>query len=89
MALETLRILGETAASLRAAPDSPAARRRRDEAIRFAARNDNSLEDIAAAADLPPEQVDRILSAPADGGTADSPLLRVRFRGSPAGASEA
>jgi hypothetical protein len=89
MALETLRILSETAASLRATPDSPAALRRRDEAIRFAARNDHSLEEIAAAADLPPEQVDTILSAPVGGGIADSPLLRVRFRGSPAGASEA
>ena len=84
MALENLRILSETAASLRASPDSPPALRRRDEAIRFAARKGHPLEEIAAAADLPPEQVDTVLSTPADAELADSPLLRVRFRSSPA-----
>jgi hypothetical protein len=83
MALENLRILSETAATLRLAPESPAALRRRDEAIRFAARDDHTLEQIAAAADLPPEQIDTILSTPA-GGPADSPPPHVRFRGSPA-----
>jgi hypothetical protein len=84
MPLENLRIIGETAANLRARPESPAALRRRDEAIRFAARDEHSLEEIAAAAELPPEQVDTILSGPAAGELADSPLVRVRFRGSPA-----
>jgi hypothetical protein len=84
MALEQLRIVREAAAAQRALPDNPPALRRRDDSIRFAARH-HSLEEVAEAAKLPPEQVDVVLSV-ADSAIAapDSRRLRMRFRSSPA-----
>jgi hypothetical protein len=58
--LEQLRILSETAAHLRAAPESKWAKRRRDEAIRWAARS-HSLQSVAAAAEISHNAVAEIL----------------------------
>jgi hypothetical protein len=65
--LENLRILSETAAHLRAAPESRWAKRRRDEALRWAARS-HSIQEVAAAAEIPAEAVAEALRGP----TADS-----------------
>lgn len=84
MPLEQLRIVREAAAAQRARPDNRPALRRRDEAIRFAARH-HSLEEVAAAAEMAPEEVDGVLST---GGAREeepqAPGLRTRFRSSPA-----
>jgi hypothetical protein len=85
MPLEHLRIVREAAASQRGRPDSPPAERRRDDAIRFAARH-HSLEQIAEAAEMPPEEVDVVLSGAisSENGLEDAQGLRTRFRSSTA-----
>jgi len=87
MPLEELRIVRETADCLRARPESAAALRRRNEWIRSASTR-YSLDEVAKAAGLPPQEVDSVLQAGGDeteagprrGGTG----LRTRFRSSPA-----
>jgi hypothetical protein len=88
MALEELRIVRETAECLRARPESDAALRRRDEWIRTASAH-HSLNQVAEAAGLPPQEVDVVLQAGAEGevegGLRRDPAgLRTRFRSSPA-----
>jgi hypothetical protein len=88
-ALENLRILSETAAHLRAAPSSRWAKRRRDEAVRWAAKS-HSTQSIAEAAEISIEEVNVILvetggatPSPAPSGDDRSearPHLRARFR---------
>lgn len=58
--LEQLRILSETAAHLRSAPESKWAKRRRDEAIRWASQS-HSLQSVAAAAEISQDAVADIL----------------------------
>ncbi len=58
--LDQLRILAETAAHLRQAPESRWAKRRRDESIGWAAGS-HSLQSIAATAGIPVEAVTEIL----------------------------
>lgn len=58
--LEHLRIVSETAAYLRAEPESRAGQRRRDEFVRLAARH-HSAREIAEAAGLTAEQVVQIV----------------------------
>lgn len=86
MPLEELRIVRETAECLRARPESAAALRRRNEWIRSASAR-HSLNDVAKAAGLPPQEVDSVLQ----GGGEDSAAprraaagFRARFRSSPA-----
>jgi len=85
MPLEHLRIVREAAASQRSRPDSPSAVRRRDDAILFAARH-HSLEQVAEAAELPPEAVDAVLSTAisSERGLESAQGARTRFRSSPA-----
>lgn len=85
MPLEHLRIVREAAASQRGRPDSPSAVRRRDDAILFAARH-HSLEQIAEAAEMPPQEVDAVLSTvlSSESGLEGAEGLRTRFRSSPA-----
>jgi hypothetical protein len=85
MPLEHLRIVREAAACQRGRPDSPSAVRRRDDAILFAARH-HSLEEVAEAAELPPEEVDSMLSIvlSSDSAPESAQGLRTRFRSSPA-----
>ncbi|MGV1049280.1 MAG: hypothetical protein ACOYD4_12250 [Solirubrobacterales bacterium] len=88
--LDQLRILAETAAHLRAAPESRGARRRRDESVRWAAGS-HSLQVVATAAGLSAEAVEEILgprsatsespaAAPSGGRRRTKPLLSARFR---------
>lgn len=60
MSLEELRIVRETAECLRARPDSGAALRRRNEWIKSASAR-HPLNQVAAAAGLPPHEVDVVL----------------------------
>lgn len=86
MPLEELRIVSETAECLRARPENPAALRRRNEWIRSASTH-HSLNEIARAAGLPPQEVDLVLQG-AEGDFEASPHrtsgLRTIFRSSPA-----
>jgi len=86
MPLEELRIVRETAECLRARPESDAAMRRRNEWIRSASSH-HSLNEVAQAAGLPPQEVDRVLQG-ADSDVETGPQLsaglRTIFRSSPA-----
>jgi hypothetical protein len=86
MPLEELRILRESAECLRARPESDAAMRRRNEWIRTAAAH-HSLNEVAHAAGLPPQEVDLVLQGVDGVAEADpqrSAGLRTIFRSSPA-----
>ncbi len=87
MPLEELRIVRETAECLRARPESDAALRRRNEWIRTAAAH-YSLNQVAEAAGLPPQEVDLVLQGTRDdsepGPHRAAAGLRTRFRSSPA-----
>jgi hypothetical protein len=89
MPLEDLRILTETTASQRAFPESESTRRRRDEAIRFAARR-HSPDQIADFARLPISEVLLVLD-PAGAATDSAPNprpgaagIKARYRSSTA-----
>ena len=87
MPLEELRIVRETAECLRARPESAAALRRRNEWIRSASTR-YSLNEVASAAGLPPQEVDYVLQGTGNGPEAGPRRsgvgLRTRFRSSPA-----
>ena len=87
MPLEELRIVRETAECLRARPESDAALRRRNEWIRSASVR-HSLNEVAEAAGLPPQEVDLVLQGASDdsdsGPHRTAAGLRTRFRSSPA-----
>ena len=87
MPLEDLRIVRETAECLRARPESDAALRRRNEWIRSASAR-HPLNEVAAAAGLPPHEVDVVLQGVVggdpEGNGHSSAGLRARFRSSPA-----
>jgi hypothetical protein len=86
MPLEDLRIVRETAECLRARPESAAALRRRNEWIRSASSH-HSLNEVARAARLLPQEVDVVLQGAArdsDAGLERTAGLRTIFRSSPA-----
>lgn len=86
MPLEELRIVREAAECLRARPESEAALRRRNDWIRSASTR-HSLNEVAAAAGLPPHEVDLVLhqgESPEPGPHRGAAGLRTRFRSSPA-----